>query len=223
LKEHYFDFSTFYFNTEIDHAKSLISFSKGMKALDIGSGIGKGIVALENAGFETYGIEPSETFRKAAIERLEIPAERVLLAMIEEAEFEAETFDFITFGAVLEHLYDPSACIERVLQWLKPNGILHIEVPSSRYLVSKIANRFYRLTGTNYVSNISPMHTPYHLYEFGLRSFKEHAGQFGYEIADHQFYVGPIFNFPSFTHGVLKWFMRRQSSGMQLTVWLRKQ
>jgi 2-polyprenyl-3-methyl-5-hydroxy-6-metoxy-1,4-benzoquinol methylase len=38
-------------------------------------------------------------------------------------------FDFITFGAVLEHLYDPSMSIHKAMSWLKPSGIMHIEVP----------------------------------------------------------------------------------------------
>ena len=29
------------------------------------------------------------------------------------------------------------------------------------------------MRGTNYVTNISPMHSPFHLYEFGLKSFEE--------------------------------------------------
>ena len=34
----------------------------GMKALDVGAGIGKGILSLSHAGFDTYGFEPSTSF-----------------------------------------------------------------------------------------------------------------------------------------------------------------
>ncbi|MEZ5308599.1 MAG: class I SAM-dependent methyltransferase [Pyrinomonadaceae bacterium] len=220
--EDYFQVSPDYFREEIDTAKRLLGFEEGMTSLDIGSGIGKGIVAQRNAGFDAYGLEPSDTFRKAAIERMGVPEERIFGAMLEEAEFKENSFDFVTFGAVLEHLYDPSESIRRVLSWLRPSGVMHIEVPSADYLVNRIANAFYRFSGSSFVSNISPMHRPFHLYEFALESFTRHARDNRYEIAEHTHYVGPIYNIPAFAHGPLKKIMRWGKSGMQLTVWLRK-
>ena len=37
--------------------------------------------------------------------------------------------------------------------------------------------------GTNYVTNLNPMHVPYHLYEFDLKSFEVNAKKLGYESA----------------------------------------
>ena len=39
--------------------------------------------------------------------------------MLEEVDYEANSFDFITFGAVLEHLYDPAQSIKQVMKWLE--------------------------------------------------------------------------------------------------------
>ena len=58
-----------------------------------------------------------------------INSERLNLGMAEEVEYPNDFFDFITFGAVLEHLYNPAESIERALQWLKPGGVMQIEVP----------------------------------------------------------------------------------------------
>lgn len=154
-KAAYFENNERYFGKQIEDAKRLIGFRDGMTALDIGVGIGKSARALREANFDVWGIEPSEPFRANALEFTGLPGERIQLAVVEEAEFPDASFDFITFGAVLEHLFDPSEAIARSLAWLKPDGVIHIEVPSSDHLVSKIINLYYRLIGTNFVTNIS--------------------------------------------------------------------
>ncbi|HEX5184735.1 MAG TPA: class I SAM-dependent methyltransferase [Allosphingosinicella sp.] len=211
-----------YFATETAAAKRLLQGRPAPEALDIGAGLGKVMVVLGRAGFDVSGIEPSAPFRDRAIQAHGIDPGRLLHATIEEAEFPAGKFDFITFGAVLEHLYDPAAAIEKCLKWLKPGGVVHAEVPSSAHLISRLINRYYRLRGTNFVTNLSPMHVPFHLYEFGLSSFEKHGGRAGYEIADRRFSVCTIYHFPAITHKPLHWWMERRRSGMQLTVYLRK-
>ena len=212
-----------YFADEIATAKRLLSFTPGMTALDIGVGAGRLSTALNRAGFDTWGIEPSEPFRAKAIEMLGVAPERIQLAVMEEAEFPPESFDFITFGAVLEHLYSPSLALERALHWLKPNGVIQVEVPSSRWLLPRLINFYFRLRGTNYVTHISPMHVPFHLYEFTLESFRRNGARLGYSIADHKFTVCSIYHVPQLLHPLLRWWMQRNDSGMQLTVFLRRE
>jgi 2-polyprenyl-3-methyl-5-hydroxy-6-metoxy-1,4-benzoquinol methylase len=203
-----------YFSDEIETAKRLLSFRTGMTALDIGAGLGKTMHSLTAAGFDTWGIEPSRPFYERAVQQVD-PA-RLAMTTLEDAVFEPACFDFITFGAVLEHLYSPSASIDKALTWLRPGGIVHAEVPNADHLVSKIINTYFRLRGTNYVTHISPMHPPYHLYEFTRRSFKK------YRLAAHRFMVCSVINLPGFTHPLLKWWMARTDTGMQLTVYLTR-
>jgi 2-polyprenyl-3-methyl-5-hydroxy-6-metoxy-1,4-benzoquinol methylase len=113
-----------------------------MKALDVGAGIGKCLISLQNAGFDAYGFEPSTPFFERAIRVMGIKPEQLKKGMLEEMNYEPDTFDFITFGAVLEHLYDPDKAIAKAMNWLKPNGLIHIEVPSSKHLVAKIFNLY---------------------------------------------------------------------------------
>ena len=193
----------------------------GLRALDVGAGVGKCMLALVAAGFETYGIEASETFYETAVANSGITAGKLRLARVEETEFEQDFFDFITLGAVLEHLYDPAAALTRALKWLKAEGLIYVEVPSSSWLVSKLANLFYRATGTDYVANLSPMHSPYHLYEFGLSSFEQHGARNGYAVAHHQFHVCQTY-VHRFLDPILKRIMKATNTGMQLEVWLRK-
>ncbi len=221
-KPEYFTIDKNYIAGQIERTKSLSQFQQGMKALDIGAGLGKGMISLKNNGYDVYGFEPSVSFHKMAIEKMNIPPEKLKLGMIEEVDYQENFFDFISFGAVLEHLYDPSAALQKAFKWLKPGGLIHIEVPSSKYLIPKIFNFYFSLRGTNYVNNISPMHRPFHLYEFGIDSFRFHSNANNYEIAHHEYYVCDIYFIPKIFHGILTWYMAKTNKGMQLAVWLRK-
>lgn len=219
--EEYFSFREDYFDSQITRFRSLSVEKNNLRALDVGAGLGKCMVALRRAGFEVSGIEASDTFYQVAIQKTGISKSQLQLAAIEDAVLDSNYFDFITFGAVLEHLYDPSGAIQRAMRWLKPGGLIHVEVPSSAWLVSKIGNLFYRMIGTDYVTNLSPMHPPYHMYEFSLLSFQLHARNNHYEIAHHQHYVCQTF-MPKFLDPILNRIMMITNTGMQLEVWLRK-
>jgi SAM-dependent methyltransferase len=221
-QEDYFFFDASYFGKQIEEAKRLLGFSDGMTALDIGAGIGKAMIALEMAGFDVHGIEPSEPFRRKAIERMNIAEERILPESVESARFSDNNFDFITFGAVLEHLYDPSRAIEKAIGWLKPGGVVQIEVPSSDHLLPYFLNTYNRVCGTNYVTNLSPMHSPFHLFAFTRRSLQQHSYRFGYEIACSYIEVASIRHAPALVKPLLRFWMKHTDRGQQLTVWLRK-
>lgn len=220
-KPEYFQPDPNYFAGEIRTAKSLYPFKAGDKALDIGAGLGKCMIALERAGFDVYGFEPSEPFYQRAIDRMGIDPKRLTLSTLEDAKFPENEFSFITFGAVLEHLYDPDAAIRKAMRWLSPGGVMQIEVPSSNWLISKLVNLSYKVRGLDYVTNISPMHEPFHLFEFSLDSFRKHAKANGYEIAFYEYYVAQTF-LPRVLDIVLVPLMKRTNTGMQLCVWLRK-
>ena len=221
-KPEYFKWNKNYFRIQTQTAQELLNFKKGMTALDIGAGLGKAMLTLENEGFDTLGLEPSKPFYSRAIEQMGISEKKLSFGAVEDLDYDSESFDFITFGAVVEHLYNPKECIEKAMKWLKPNGIIHIEVPSSNWLISAIINKYYRLIGTNYVTNLSPMHAPFHLYEFDLKSFEYLGNEIGFNIAKHHFSVCEIFFLPKFLHPLLNWYMKRTNRGMQLTVYLKK-
>jgi ubiquinone/menaquinone biosynthesis C-methylase UbiE len=191
------------------------------KALDIGAGIGKMMVALNKQGFDTYGIEPSVQFYEKAVSHLKIPTNRIECIALEDVVFEENSFDFITFGAVLEHLSDPSMALNKAVSWLKPGGIIEVQVPSSNWLIGKIFNLIYKLTFSDFCSNLSPMHTPYHLYEFHLESFKKHALKNNYTLVDVEYEICDTF-MPKIFDFILKPIMRKTNTGMEIYVLLRK-
>jgi ubiquinone/menaquinone biosynthesis C-methylase UbiE len=219
--EDYFQVSDGAYAHDLERFKKLADYRPGLKFLDVGAGVGKQMVAYERMGFDVYGFEPSKPFHERAISKMGIAPEKLKLAQVEDVDYPEAEFDFISFGVVLEHLYHPSYCLSRALTWLKPGGLIHIEVPSADWLINKLVNRYYRLRGTDYVANLSPMHPPYHLYEYSLESFQKNGLTNGYEVVHHDRYVCPTY-MPKILDGVMRKYMKATGKGMQLSVWLRK-
>lgn len=218
----YFTLSDNYFSKEIAKAKQLLQFKNGMTALDVGAGVGKCMLSMQKAGFEAYGMEPSKPFHQRAIEKMGVNPSRLQLGPIEDVSYPDAFFDFITYGAVFEHLYHPAQCLEKTFQWLKPGGIIHLEVPNSTWLMQKVINFYYKLRGTNYVTHLSPMHPPFHLYEFHLKSLRMLGERLGFVIEEYEYHVCRIYHFPRLLHPLLNKIMKATNTGMQLTVYLRK-
>lgn len=213
--------ATEHFDYEIARFRSLWrGTDEHPRALDIGAGLGKAMKALGDAGFKVMGIEPSSTFHSRAVAS-GISSEQLQLASIEDAALPRYAFDFVNFSAVLEHLYDPAGAIEQALIWTSQGGLIHFEVPSARWLTSRLAHLFYRLQGLDYVPFVSPMHPPYHLYEFTLEAFVAHGRRAGYFIRDHRVHVSSPY-LPRPLANAAKLYMQRTGTGMQLEVWLER-
>lgn len=208
-----------YFAREINTAKALLSFQSGMRALDIGAGLGKCMRSLANAGFDTWGVEPSSSFHRHAVRN--VPADRLQLSTLEDAELDGHRFEFITFGAVLEHMFDPSAALRKAFSLAAPGAIIHLEVPSSRWLIARLIDAYFRLRGTNYTTHLSPMHVPFHLYEFTLESFRRNGRRLGYEIAAQEIQVCEVMHVPNVAKPILRRLMEATGTGMQMILFLR--
>ncbi|HEX6660779.1 MAG TPA: methyltransferase domain-containing protein [Sphingomicrobium sp.] len=231
VEDHYDLDPADYFDEDLHHPEPavdpvvsrLVGFTRRMKLLDIGAGLGRSMTAFADQGWDVWGIEPSPSFHRAAIERFGIRADRIALATVEEAEFAPESFDFISFGAVLEHLYSPSLALARAIRWLRPGGVMYVEVPSSRYLINRLLALYYRGIGLNYVSNISPMHPPFHLYEFSHRSFEANGEQSGYKVSEFRYWAGENPMIPRALNPSFHRLMEMTGRGMQLSVYLQRQ
>lgn len=191
-------------------------------ALDVGVGSGFTAKAMIAAGFDVYGFEPIPQFRELAMDALELPADRIAACGIEDADYPPAMFDLVNFGAVLEHLYDPSASLKKALGWLKPSGLIVLEVPSGDWLLAKMVNAFFRLRLTSYVTHCSPMHSPFHLYEFTVEAFRHNGMRLGYTIVTADYDVGGETVLPSLFQRVLNPVMRQSSTGLTLSLVLRK-
>lgn len=191
------------------------------KVLDVGSGMGFTIKKLLEFGCDAYGVEASVPFYNFSIEKNKVPKERIYQCAFENLNIKKEQFDIIIFQAVLEHVINPSESIKKTMDLLKPGGIVFIEVPSSKWLFSKIYNTYFKLIGTDYVTNLSPMHIPYHLYEFTYKSFKENGKLHNYSIKEIFYWVCNS-NKKDFLNLFLNRIMSKTNTGMEIVVLLQK-
>lgn len=90
------------------------------RALDFGCGIGGWLDALQDAGWETFGIEPGPRSAAIAGRRHRLLAEVPL----------DPDLDLVVVHHVLEHLVDPGPTIRRLLAALAPGGVVWISVPN---------------------------------------------------------------------------------------------
>jgi SAM-dependent methyltransferase len=195
------------------------SDGRQLLALDVGAGLGHEMLRLTAAGFDTWGLEPSAAFRERAIAG-GVSADRLQLGTVESAVYDLHSFDLVSFGGVLEHVYDPAAVIEQALTWLAPGGLVFAEVPSARWLMARLLNAAYRLQGLDYVTNLSPMHDPFHLYEFTVEAFRRHGERAGYTVPEVTTLPCETF-LPQRVEPFAQRVMELTGTGLQLQVWMR--
>jgi 2-polyprenyl-3-methyl-5-hydroxy-6-metoxy-1,4-benzoquinol methylase len=219
--EEYFILDTAHFQPEIEKIKSIYPFQSNQKVLDIGAGLGKTMKSFESNGYDVYGLEPSSSFYDMAITKMEMNKEKLIHSSLEEVSYSENQFDIISFGAVLEHLYDPNEAIQKALKWLKPGGIIHAEIPHSKWLIAKLFNLYYAIRGTNFVTHLSPMHQPFHLYEFSEKSFIENGKLNNYTLEKIDFFVGTI-HLPKIVEMILNPLIKWLNRELVMVVYLKK-
>jgi SAM-dependent methyltransferase len=214
-----------YFQQPARKALALLGESEpdqSWRALDIGCGLGKAIRTLTHEGFLVYGLEPSPRFHQQALQFTGLSEQRLRRQSVEEASFSDGFFDFITFGAVFEHLVHPHRCLQVALQWLRPGGVMHLEVPSSNWLLEHAYHHALKLRGSEFTSFLSPMHPPYHLYSFSRRSFELNQQPLGFQILESRIDPCDVYHLPRLVHSPLQTLMQVTHTGMQLTLYLRR-
>lgn len=101
-------------------------YAGGGAWLDLGSGSGEFSFLAARLGAEVTSVEPNEGYATYCREKLDLP---VQIGRMEDFAFGPGAFDLIRLSHVLEHLRDPVAALERLRGWLKPGGMIYIEVP----------------------------------------------------------------------------------------------
>ncbi len=101
--------------------------SPGASIVDFGCGSGEFIEDAIAAGFDARGFEPGADYARHARETRGLP---VANARWQEYTVDAPV-DAVTSFHVFEHLTDPLAALRRVQGWLKPDGVVYIEVPDT--------------------------------------------------------------------------------------------
>jgi 2-polyprenyl-3-methyl-5-hydroxy-6-metoxy-1,4-benzoquinol methylase len=149
------------------HRELISRHKQGGAILDIGCSSGGFLSTMAGGRWELYGIEmEASTAEKAK----QITGAEVFVGDALDAPFPAESFDVITCFDVLEHVYAPRQFLAKVLEWLKPGGILYVRLPN-------IDSWEAKLLGTYWYG----LEIPRHLYHFSPQSLRRLTDSLGFK------------------------------------------
>jgi SAM-dependent methyltransferase len=140
-----------------DEVSKVVKFtgrSQG-KVLDVGCGTGDRLDVFRNKGFETYGVETSDSADYAK-DHLKL---NVLKGDLFSAKFPRGFFDIVTLYNVLEHTHDPIKVCQEVQRILKEDGFLIVQVPDKNSLQYKLFKKRW-----------AAFDVPRDLYYFGIET-----------------------------------------------------
>jgi len=98
-----------------------------MAILDVGSGGGEFAYLLQTLGHQVQGVEPNNGYAEYSIGEYGL---NVQVGFVQEVIIPQQSFDLITIWHVLEHTDNPFAVLTKLHAFLKPQGILVVEVPN---------------------------------------------------------------------------------------------
>lgn len=108
-------------------------YVKKGKVLDIGASTGAMLDLFKEVGFETWGVEPSESAKIS-----QSKGHKITKNYFEKAKFSSNFFDLVIMNHTLEHLDNPVLVLKKIYKILKPKGILLVDVPNAGGLGSII-------------------------------------------------------------------------------------
>jgi SAM-dependent methyltransferase len=109
----------------------VLRFRPNGSVLDIGSSRGNFLVAMRNAGFSVYGVEPS--LKNSQFAR-SMHGVETCTGTVEEflATPSRTSFDVVTMLNVFEHVKEPRQVLNRLRSLLSDEGIIVLVVPDAR-------------------------------------------------------------------------------------------
>ncbi len=132
----------------------ILRYKQGGSLLDIGCSSGGFLRTLKNAQWTLYGVEVDESMADRA---RSMAGAEVFAGDAECAPFADNSFDVITSFDVLEHIYDPSRLLKRVMAWLRPGGIYYAVVPNIQSWEARIFKGYwYGLEFPRHIFHFSP-------------------------------------------------------------------
>lgn len=127
-------------------------YARGGDWLDLGAGSGEFSFLAGRMGARVIPVEPNEGYAGYCRRVLDLD---VQVKTLEECDFAPGSFDLIRLSHVLEHMRDPRAALERLRGWLRPGGVLYIEVPDIEADASnKLQGRMFHY---GHIHNFNPV------------------------------------------------------------------
>lgn len=100
----------------------------GARVLDVGCGPGD-FVAAGGQRFDMWGLDVSPAAIEEARRKNPRFAGQLASGFVEDQRFAPGQFDAVVMWDVVEHLWDPLAVLRRLLEWLRPGGVLLLSTP----------------------------------------------------------------------------------------------
>jgi SAM-dependent methyltransferase len=147
------------------------------RSLDVGCSVGASVKAAKELGWNPSGVDISQSavkfcrdqgFDCQKIEGVKLP-------------FEDATFDLLTNWHVIEHVLDVTETLREWRRVLKPDGIMMLETPNSRFLKA-------RLMGPRY----KKFWPKGHLYTFDRKNLSSILERVGFEVLPNRLVGGPF-------------------------------
>ena len=162
----------------LSQEKHRIRFFNGIKKkgkiLDIGCGMGYFLYAGRRAGYEVEGMDISADSAAYVRDKLGIP---VKIGIVDEVDYPLESFDIITMWHFLEHAREPVKYLQKAYGWLKPDGILVVDVPN-----------YEGMDARKMWEHWSGWSLPYHFYHFTPDTLRRLQAKHGfYTIRDKNY------------------------------------
>lgn len=151
-------------------ADAVRRFTRPGAVLDVGCGRGLTLASLRTFGYQTLGIELSDTAAHHAREYLGLD---VRIGDFLQQDLVPSSFEAIIFWHSLEHFADPMAALDRARLLLKIGGLLVIAVPNRASMQARISGRQW-----------FHLDVPRHYVHFSSRGLRRSLAEHGFRIID---------------------------------------
>jgi ubiquinone/menaquinone biosynthesis C-methylase UbiE len=136
------------------------------RLLEVGSGGGDNLRALQNIGWVVEGVD----FDPEAVETARRKGLHVRQGLLEEQQYPDEHFDAVTMSHLIEHVPDPLRLLLESRRVLSPGGRLVVVTPN----VASIGHRLFSAAWL-------PLDPPRHLHLFSPRALSSLADRAGFQ------------------------------------------
>ncbi len=135
--------------------------------LDIGAATGTFVKAAKNHGWNAVGLEISEYAAAAGRSK----GMTIQTGTVDSAQFNEHSFDVITLWDVFEHFPEPRPALTKISTWLKPGGLLVMNLPDAGSLYARLMGKHWQL--------IIP---PEHLHLFNKKNLSALLTEHGFAV-----------------------------------------
>ena len=98
------------------------------RLLDIGSGLGFFLKVAQTDGWDVTGVEPQESAAEHCRKSFNINPH---VGLLQDQNFDPESFDVVTLWDVLEHVHNPLEFLDKCIELVAPKGLLILAIPNA--------------------------------------------------------------------------------------------